>query len=117
MQDSNQEFRNQMAAQFDAWKTEMTELLRLNRPPPPVMDPSSVQGRGCENQQHHGEGSCVPGRRFRKEPATNDDPVDQEMGMENEGHGENTPAFRGVPRGRDLEWAPRKGDLEVRQQN
>lgn len=47
MDDKFMEFR----AEMTAWRNEMTELMRLNRPPPPVIDPSSVNGRGPASHQ------------------------------------------------------------------
>lgn len=57
MEDKMQEFKSEMYVEFAARRSEMTELLRLNRPPPLVIDPSSVHGRGQASHHNHGEGS------------------------------------------------------------
>lgn len=68
----------------------METIIRLNRLPPPVIDPSSVHGRDhshhySSNQQ--GEGSNVPGRKPGKEHV---DPVVVEAEQVNEGNAEKT---------------------------
>ncbi|XP_019184884.1 PREDICTED: nuclear poly(A) polymerase 2-like isoform X2 [Ipomoea nil] len=116
VEDTIQEFKSEMFAQFAGWKSEMTELLRQNRPPSPVIDPSSAHGRGQTSLPNQGEGSQMPGRRPGKEPAVQNDPENPEIVVEDEGLGENTHAFQIGQRVDDLDWAPRRGNLEVRQQ-
>nr|GLL35862.1 uncharacterized protein LOC109156632 [Ipomoea trifida] len=41
MEDSVQELKDNM----ETWKNEMLKQLRLNKPLPPVIDPSTIQGR------------------------------------------------------------------------
>lgn len=45
----------QITSQMSSWREDMMETIRLNRPPPPVIDPtgfSSVQGRGKVHSNH-----------------------------------------------------------------
>nr|GMC84527.1 nuclear poly(A) polymerase 2-like isoform X1 [Ipomoea batatas] len=90
MEDSIQEFKDQM----EAWKTEVIELLRLNKPPPPVIDPSLVQGRAHTHPPTLEAGGSIPERRPGKEPARDNDAEIHEVDDEDEGQGENTPLPR-----------------------
>lgn len=113
MDDKFLEFR----AKMTTWKNEMTELMRLNRPPPPVIDPSFVNGRSPSSHPHQVEASQVHGRRLGKEPTAGAEAENLEVVLDDQGLGENTPAFQRVPRPVDLNWAPRRGHIEARQQN
>lgn len=103
------------ATQMASWKEEMLETIRLNRPPPPVIDPagfSSVHERGQvpSNQTPPlGEGSFVPGRRQGKEPA---DDLAAMADLGGETSEEEFLGHQASLRRAQREWAPRRGNLE-----
>ncbi|XP_019163173.1 PREDICTED: uncharacterized protein LOC109159525 [Ipomoea nil] len=97
---------------MEAWKNEVLELLRLNRPIPPVINPSSMHEQAQTQQPSPGEGTSRLGRRPGKEPAGDNQEDVQEISGDNEDQGENVFEFQ-----RDLRaaegghWAPRRENL------
>ncbi|XP_031108696.1 uncharacterized protein LOC116013188 [Ipomoea triloba] len=112
---TTQELVEKLMAQMDSritnWKNEMVETIRLNRPPPPVLDSapvgSSVNGVGQGPHSRSRQDQNQPGRRPGKAPATLMHLDELEQGASADEESGSEVDLARVRR----DWAPRHGQL------
>lgn len=102
---------SQMDTRMTSWKNEIVETIRLNRPPPPLMDTapggSSVNGARQAPPASSHQGQSQPGRRPGKAPVTRM----QAAGLEGGVGGDEDSGSDWEPEGINTDWAPRRGRL------